>query len=169
LPASEEDFQIGRQVESAFLFEVLQGLNRRHLSSFNNLLVLLTLWGRGLLYRHRRLVDRFYGNEGIEQDFCHRYQWLDSIIAQTEQIMASYGTQSTDSLDSMLLFTKMVAQTMLISLCKTGKTGREKTNGNLGTSYVMNVYETGVSNAVSEMLMLSNALDHYGQSNVGLV
>ncbi|CAD0085710.1 unnamed protein product [Aureobasidium vineae] len=166
LPAPEEHFQAGRLVDGAFLFEVLRGTDKRKLSSFNNLLILVTLWGRGLLSRHRQLIDRFYGNESAEPEFYHRLQWLESIIAQSEQIMAAHGTYNTDSLDSMLLFTNMVAHAMLVSLCKAGSNGRRDALSNMSTSNVINGYEGSTSKAITEMLNLSTALCHYGQSNV---
>lgn len=168
LPAPEEDFQAGRPVVTAFIFEVLQGTEKRKLSSFNNLLILMTLWGRGLLCRHRRLVDRFYGNESSEPDFYHRIQWLDGIISQTERIMAAHGSYSGDKLDSMLLFTNMIGHTMLLALCKTGGHSRTDAISNMSTSNVIKGYEAGTSKSVTEMLILSDALSHYGQSNVSI-
>ncbi|KAI5241783.1 hypothetical protein E4T42_07910 [Aureobasidium subglaciale] len=167
LPASEEDFQSGRPADTAFLLEILRGTDKQKLSAFNNLLIQVTLWGRGLLHQHRRLVDDFYGNESTEPDFYHRLQWLDGIIAQSEHIMTAHDAHDSDGLDSMLLFTNMVARSMLISLCrKTGNNHRRDTFTNIGSSNVVKGYETGTWKAITEMLKFSDGLRHYGQSNI---
>lgn len=128
----------------------------------------MTLWGRGLICRHQSLVDRFYGNESSEPHFYHRIQWLDSIIAQTERIMAAHESYSGDKLDSMLLFTHMIAHTMLLALCRTGRHSRTDSVSNINTNNVIKGYEAGTSKSVTEMLILSDALSHYGQSNVSI-
>lgn len=165
----EENFQTGRPVKTLFLFEVLGGTDKRKLSPFSNLLVLVTLWGRGVLNRQRRLVDRFYGNEGNSQDFCNRPQWLDTIISQTEQIMPSHNSCDVDSMDSMQLFTSMVAKAIIISLCRAASVSPHENataSVNSGCSNVMNGYEAGVSKAATELVNLAKALDHCGHFSV---
>lgn len=167
LPACEEDFQSGRPADTAFLLEILRGTDKRKMSAFNNLLILVTLWARGLLHQHRRLVDDFYGNESTEPDYYHRLQWLDGIIAQSEHVMTAHDAHDSGGLDSMLLFTNMVARSMLISLCKkTGNNHRRDTLTNMGSNNVVKGYESGIWKAINEMLKFSDGLCHYGQSNV---
>ncbi|THY11162.1 hypothetical protein D6D02_05933 [Aureobasidium pullulans] len=167
LPACEEDFQSGRPADTAFLLEILRGTDKRKMSAFNNLLILVTLWARGLLHQHRRLVDDFYGNESTEPDYYHRLQWLDGIIAQSEHVMTAHDAHDSGGLDSMLLFTNMVARSMLISLCKkTGNNHRRDTLTNMGSNNVAKGYESGTWKAINEMLNFSDGLCHYGQSNI---
>ncbi|THY37214.1 hypothetical protein D6C98_10790 [Aureobasidium pullulans] len=144
VPFTINEQSSGRPADTAFLLETLRGTDKRKMSAFNNLLILST-----------------------EPDYYHRLQWLDGIIAQSEHVMTAYDAHDSGGLDSMLLFTNMVARSMLISLCKkTGNNHRRDTLTNMGSNNVVKGYKSGTWKAINEMLKFSDGLCHYGQSNI---
>ncbi|THZ19719.1 hypothetical protein D6C89_07589 [Aureobasidium pullulans] len=50
VPFTINEQSSGRLANIAFLLEILRGTDKRKMSAFNNLLILVTLWARGLLH-----------------------------------------------------------------------------------------------------------------------
>lgn len=115
LPAPEENFQRSRPVEVGFLSQAVANNDAAPTNSpFIELIILATICGRVVSHRQSSSVERVYGDGS--HGFWKRHDWLDSLLSARMQVLARDYPSPLDSVDPILLFTEMIAQTMVIFL-----------------------------------------------------
>ncbi|KAL4892833.1 fungal-specific transcription factor domain-containing protein [Aspergillus ambiguus] len=113
LPSPEEEFQAGQPVVSCYLSEVLgrgiDGPSSAVTSSFGECIIVATICGRALSHRQKVAIEQANGD--IFDGFWSRHQWLHDVLSHRIQVLSSslYA-------DPMLIFARIVAQTMVLFL-----------------------------------------------------
>ncbi|PKY00458.1 fungal-specific transcription factor domain protein [Aspergillus campestris IBT 28561] len=117
LPSPEEEFQSGQPVLAPYLPEIMAqsmstsaGGSVATLSSFGECIVLATICGRALSHRQKVAVEQLSGT-GLADGFWTRHQWLYERLSA--RIQALSGTTQADS---MGVFARLIAQTMILFL-----------------------------------------------------
>ncbi|KAL4930375.1 Zn(II)2Cys6 transcription factor [Aspergillus undulatus] len=116
LPGPEEEFQAGQPVVTPYLPEVMArtGIDTVHsISPFSECIVLATICGRALAHRQKVAVEQLSisGDVTVFEGFWTRHQWLHEILNTRIQMLSSLP-----QVDPMLLFARIVAQTMVLFL-----------------------------------------------------
>ncbi|GES65263.1 C6 transcription factor [Aspergillus terreus] len=113
LPAPEEEFQAGQPVLSSYLPEVLSkgthGQRTSVTSSFSECIILATICGRALSHRQKVAVEQINGD--IFDGFWNRHRWLHDMLNHRIQVLSSSA-----QVDPMLIFARIVAQTLVLFL-----------------------------------------------------
>ncbi|PLB51636.1 fungal-specific transcription factor domain protein [Aspergillus steynii IBT 23096] len=116
LPAPEEEFQAGQPVVTRFLAEVMARsclesapAGSGGVSSFGECIILATICGRALSHRQKLAVEQINGD--VFDGLWTRHQWLHELLSHRIQVLST-STQ----VDSMLIFARIVAQTMVLYL-----------------------------------------------------
>lgn len=115
LPAPEEEFQAGQPVVTRFLTEVMarsclgDSVSGTGVSSFGECIILATICGRALSHRQKLAVEQITGD--MFDGLWTRHQWLHELLSHRIQVLST-STQ----VDSMLIFARLVAQTMVLYL-----------------------------------------------------
>lgn len=100
----------------AFLLEMIAANEAAMPSPFIECIVFSTILGRSLAHQQELTIERVYGN--MMANHCERQTWLDDTLSrQTLRLQQNYLSSSV-KVESMLLFTSMVAQATALSLCK---------------------------------------------------
>ncbi|KAL2864368.1 Zn(II)2Cys6 transcription factor [Aspergillus lucknowensis] len=116
LPGPEEEFQAGHPAVTQYLSEVMMRNNNDGapaISSFSECIVLATICGRALAHRQKVAVEQISisGDVTVSEGFWTRHQWLHEMLNYRIQMLSS-----SPQVDSMLMFARIVAQTMVLFL-----------------------------------------------------
>ncbi len=85
------------------------------LSPFAECTVFTSLWGRTLCHQQQCAAEQVHGNVS-STDLCERQLQLDNLLSRrVVQFQQAYPATAVES-DSMLLFTSIIAQTVLLAL-----------------------------------------------------
>ncbi|PYH90616.1 hypothetical protein BO71DRAFT_387257 [Aspergillus ellipticus CBS 707.79] len=117
LPANEHAFQTGQLNEpSDFLSEAVDS-EASNLAPFTGSIILATLCGRSLSHRQQTTVEQIYS--GVSDGFWERHQWLDSILTEkAEAIATNCPVSSTWPVDPVHLFNNLLAQSSILYHCR---------------------------------------------------
>ncbi|KAH8585982.1 fungal-specific transcription factor domain-containing protein [Bisporella sp. PMI_857] len=116
LPTAEDAFQSGTPASGAFLLETMAENQSTMSSPFTECIIFSTMLGRGLAYQQQSIIEHIYGK--MMANTCERQTWLDNTLSrQILRFQQSYLSASI-RIDSMLLFTSMIAQATVLLLCK---------------------------------------------------
>ncbi|KAL4882438.1 fungal-specific transcription factor domain-containing protein [Aspergillus karnatakaensis] len=116
MPGPEGEFQAGQPVVMPYLPEVMTrsgGENCHPVSSFGECVVLATICGRALAHRQKVAVEQLSisGDVSVFESFWTRHQWLHEMLNHRIQILSL-----SPQIDPMLIFARIVAQTMVLFL-----------------------------------------------------
>ncbi|KAL3462084.1 fungal-specific transcription factor domain-containing protein [Aspergillus heterothallicus] len=116
LPVPEEEFQAGHPAVTQYLSEVMtrgSSDNVLPISSFSECIVLATICGRALAHRQKVAVEQISvsGDVAVFEGFWTRHQWLHDMLNYRIQLLAT-----SPQVDPMLMFARIVAQTMVLFL-----------------------------------------------------
>ncbi|KAE8395556.1 fungal-specific transcription factor domain-containing protein [Aspergillus alliaceus] len=113
LPAPDEDFQAGHPAATLFLPDVMtRGASNdssNNLSSFSECIILATICGRALSHRQKVAVEQINGD--VVDAFWTRHQWLHEMLTYRIQVLSA-----SVQVDPMLIFARIVAQTLVLFL-----------------------------------------------------
>ncbi|RAQ45660.1 fungal specific transcription factor domain protein [Aspergillus flavus] len=113
LPTSEEDFQAGHPAATQFLPEVMAGYSSSDSSnvqsSFSQCVILATLCGRALSHKQKSAMEQINGELG--DGLWTRHQWLHEMLTYRIQVLSALA-----QVDPMLIFARIVAQTLVLFL-----------------------------------------------------
>ena len=85
-------------------------------SPFTESIILATICGRTLSHRQQSVVEQVYSH--VSQHFWERHDWLHTILqTRCDSLMVQYPSAMLHT-DCLLLFTKMMAQTTVLYLCR---------------------------------------------------
>ncbi|KAK7916854.1 hypothetical protein PG985_010462 [Apiospora marii] len=124
LPVPETQFSMGRiDVTMPFLSEIIGRDGYPSLSHADSptspwveCILAASLCGRNVTHKQRSRVEQDYG-EIVTQDFCHRHQWLDSLVtARIDSLAADYGQDLSFLTDPLLIFAALVAHMNVLLL-----------------------------------------------------
>jgi hypothetical protein len=99
-----------------FLSEAITSTDNIQFSSFTESVILATIFGRAVAHKQQASVEHVYLN--VPQHFWDRHAWLDKMLSTRIGILQIANQSTPGRADCMLLFTKMVAQTTKLYLCK---------------------------------------------------
>jgi hypothetical protein len=122
LPCSEHAFESATPVVMPLLWEVMEDTNTESsaltspLSPWVECIVFSALWGRALEHQQRSKQEHIH--RPVAAPFRERQIWLDELLTRRMQLFQQRYPPSTVRVDSMLLFTSLVAQAAVLSLCK---------------------------------------------------
>ncbi|KAL2017950.1 hypothetical protein VTK56DRAFT_1482 [Thermocarpiscus australiensis] len=120
LPCSEHAFDSATSVVMPLLWEVMDdtdtGSSALPLSPWVECIVFSTLWGRTLAHQQQSKQECLH--RPVAAAFCERQVWLDELLTRRMQVFQQRYPPGTVRVDSMLLFTSMIAQAAVLSLCK---------------------------------------------------
>ncbi len=124
LPCSEHAFESATSVVMPLLWEVMDDTDTGSsastspspLSPWVECIVFSTLWGRALAHQQQSKQERLH--RPVAAAFCDRQVWLDELLTRRMQLFQRRYPPGTVRVDSMLLFTGLVAQAAVLSLCK---------------------------------------------------
>ncbi|KAL2823451.1 fungal-specific transcription factor domain-containing protein [Aspergillus cavernicola] len=116
LPGPEEEFQAGQPVVTQYLPEVMMKTSTdaaNPISSFSECIVLATICGRALAHRQKVAVEQISitGDAAVFEGFWTRHQWLHEMVNHHIQMLSS-----SPQVDPMLMFARIIAQTMVLFL-----------------------------------------------------
>ncbi|KAL4869561.1 hypothetical protein BDV12DRAFT_76062 [Aspergillus spectabilis] len=116
MPGPEGEFQAGQPVVMQYLPEVMtrSGSDNCHpISSFGECIVLATICGRALAHRQKVAVEQLSisGDVTVFEGFWTRHQWLHEMLNHRIQVLSA-----SPQIDPMLMFARIVAQTMVLFL-----------------------------------------------------
>jgi hypothetical protein len=86
------------------------------LSPWVECIVFSALWGRALEHQQRSKQEHLH--RPVAAAFRERQVWLDELLTRRMQFFHQRYPPGTVRVDSMLLFTSLVAQAAVLSLCK---------------------------------------------------
>lgn len=118
LPSPEHVFQSGTPVKMPFLSEALSAGGEPSItaSPFVESILFTALWGRVFIHHQQSTAERACSNVSAEAGE-RQTQLNDLLSRRLSQFRKSYPT-ATVEVDQMLLFTNMIAQTIVLALCK---------------------------------------------------
>lgn len=108
-------------------------------------------------HKQRSAVERVYGN--VSQDFWDRHHWLDTISTQRMQVLLLHYPSASKHVDPMLLFTNMVAQSIVLHLYKTIEFMAWEIDK---YQFLITEYGERSTSAAREIVALANALSPHG-------
>ncbi|KAJ0416961.1 fungal-specific transcription factor domain-containing protein [Aspergillus carlsbadensis] len=116
LPVPEEEFQAGHPAVTQYLSEVMARGNTDTvlpISSFSECIVLATICGRALAHRQKVTVEQISvsGDMAVFEGFWSRHQWLHDMLNYRIHLLST-----SPQVDPMLMFARIVAQTMVLFL-----------------------------------------------------
>ncbi|KAL4919043.1 fungal-specific transcription factor domain-containing protein [Aspergillus aurantiobrunneus] len=116
LPGPEEEFQAGHPIVTQYLPEVMtrgSSDSVHPISSFSECIVLATICGRALAHRQKVAVEQLSinGDVAVFEGFWTRHQWLHEMLNCRIQTLSA-----SPQVDPMLMFARIVAQTMVLFL-----------------------------------------------------
>ncbi|KAL3435971.1 fungal-specific transcription factor domain-containing protein [Aspergillus tetrazonus] len=116
LPGPEEDFQAGNPVVTQYLPEMMTRTSNdpiQPISSFSECIVLATICGRALAHRQKVAVEQLSitGDVTAFEGFWSRHQWLHEMLNSRIRMLSA-----CPQVDPMLMFARIVAQTMVLFL-----------------------------------------------------
>ncbi|KAL3479701.1 hypothetical protein BJX99DRAFT_255424 [Aspergillus californicus] len=116
LPGPEEEFQAGQPVATQYLPEVMMKTSTdaaQPISSFSECIVLATICGRALAHRQKVAAEQvnMSGDMTVFEGFWTRHQWLHEMVNHHIQMLSASA-----QVDPMLMFARIVAQTMVLFL-----------------------------------------------------
>ncbi|KAA6409142.1 MAG: transcriptional regulatory [Lasallia pustulata] len=161
LPAPEVEFQSGQPILMGFLSEAITANDQSAMSPFTECTILATISGRALSHRHQSLVENIYVD--ASQDFWERHQWINATLTDRMQIMSHKYPPALQHVDSMLLFTSMMAQAAVLYLYKIMMRVTPATEENQA---VMMEYQTRSLIAAQEIANLSKILPQLSRFKV---
>ncbi|KAH8799831.1 fungal-specific transcription factor domain-containing protein [Xylogone sp. PMI_703] len=100
-----------------FLSDVVIADDPNPRSSFTEYVVIATLWSRCL--RHRQQSTLECADKNSAQQFWERHQWIEGILSKRLQILSHDYAPLMYQIDPLLLFTHMIAQTIILHISKT--------------------------------------------------
>lgn len=162
LPAPEVEFQSGQPILMGFLSEAITANDQSAMSPFTECTILATISGRALSHRHQSLVENIYVD--ASQDFWERHQWINATLTDRMQIMSHKYPPALQHVDSMLLFTSMMAQAAVLYLYKIMMRVTPATEENQA---VMMEYQTRSLIAAQEIANLSKILPQLSRFKAG--
>ncbi|KAF9895179.1 hypothetical protein FE257_000081 [Aspergillus nanangensis] len=114
LPSPEEDFQAGQPVVTRYLADVMAGASpdsheSAAVSPFCECIILATICGRGLAHRQKLAVEQING--AVYEGFWNRHQWLHEMVSHRIRLLSAPA-----HVDPMLVFARIIAQTMVLFL-----------------------------------------------------
>ena len=133
-------------------------------SSFTECIIITTICGRTLTHQQQALVDNIYVNP--LENFWGRYEWIYATLAERLHILAIKSPTTSENIDSMLLFTRMLAQATVLFLYRTLELISSHPKGDSGT---MARYDEGALEAAREMTQLMKTLSHVNYFKVGIL
>ncbi|KAK7973488.1 hypothetical protein PG988_007622 [Apiospora saccharicola] len=123
LPVPEAQFSTGRgPVAMPFLFDILgrsgyQGVGyTSDVSSTSPLvesILAASLCGQNITHKTWSRMEQGYGGEMVTQEFCHRHQWLDSLVTSR---IESLGADVSFLTDPLLILAALVAHMNVLIL-----------------------------------------------------
>ncbi|KFZ17735.1 hypothetical protein V502_04426 [Pseudogymnoascus sp. VKM F-4520 (FW-2644)] len=116
LPIPEEEFQRGQYLQMGFLSEAIASTDQNWSSPFTESIILATICGRALAHGQQSAVEHVYGN--VPEHFWDRHEWLDMMLMIRSNNLLQNYLPATQHVDCMLLFTRMMAPTAVLYLCK---------------------------------------------------
>ncbi|KAL2801777.1 fungal-specific transcription factor domain-containing protein [Aspergillus granulosus] len=115
LPVPEEEFQAGHPAVTQYLSEVMTRNSDGVLpiSPFSECIVLATICGRALAHRQKVVVEQISvsGDMAVFEGFWSRHQWLHDMLNYRIHTLSTLP-----QVDPMLMFARIVAQTMVLFL-----------------------------------------------------
>ncbi|KAL4790165.1 fungal-specific transcription factor domain-containing protein [Aspergillus venezuelensis] len=116
LPGPEEEFQAGQPAVTQYLPEVMTKSSTESLhpiSPFSECIILATICGRALAHRQKAAVEQLSisGDVAVFEGFWTRHQWLHEMLNNRIQSLSA-----SPQVDPMLMFARIVAQTMVLFL-----------------------------------------------------
>ncbi|AEO68596.1 uncharacterized protein THITE_23050, partial [Thermothielavioides terrestris NRRL 8126] len=124
LPCPEPAFQSATSVVMPLLSEIMETTDMdaepRALSAPSSpwveCIVFCTLWGRALSHQQRSKLEHFHGPVAVA--FRERQVRLDELLTSRMRLFQQRYAPGAVKSDPMLLFTNLVAQATVLSLCK---------------------------------------------------
>ncbi|KUL92077.1 hypothetical protein ZTR_02615 [Talaromyces verruculosus] len=116
LPSQETDFELGKPVLMPFLSEVMVANNSIALLPFAECIILSTIWGRIQAHQQQCLMEQAYGIPMVE--FWDRHLQLENLVTQRVKLYQTNSTLISVHTDPDRLFTNLIAQAAVLSLCK---------------------------------------------------
>lgn len=110
LPTSETHFQEGEPSLGTFLSEALTTDSYESLSTFDELIIFVTIGGRCLAHKQQSMIELVYGSGS--DDFRDRQQWLHSLLTKSTLIIPRVSESLPTNPDPMHTFASMVAHTI---------------------------------------------------------
>ncbi|KAI1379515.1 fungal-specific transcription factor domain-containing protein [Hypoxylon crocopeplum] len=156
LPSSEDVFQSGAPVTMPFLSEVLTETDPNIMSPFAESIIFTTLWGRSFIHQRQPAAEHVFSN--ASRDFCERQLWLDDILTRRIQKLQQDYVAASVKVDSMLLYTSMIAQTTALLLCKAAESIPPTTPSNHD---LVSRYQRRAPAAAKEIVRLAQYLPHF--------
>lgn len=144
-----------------FLSEVLTETEPNIMSSFAESIIFTTLWGRSFIHQRQLVAEPVFCNSS--RDFYERQIWLDDILNRRIQKLQQDYVAASVKLDSMLLYTSMIAQTAALLLCKAADSIPPNTPGNHD---LITRYQQRASSAAKEVVRLAQYLPYFSYFKV---
>ncbi|RYP83760.1 hypothetical protein DL770_005338 [Monosporascus sp. CRB-9-2] len=108
-------FRSGIPMVMSFLLDVMTGDDTNILSPFVECIIFSAWWGCGLAHQHHATVEHIYGD--VSSEFLQRQLTLDDTLScRLQQLQQNYPQASINA-SSVLLFTIMMVQVTILSLC----------------------------------------------------
>lgn len=117
LPAPEMEFQSGQPVVMGFLSEVIETTDQSSISPWTECIIMTTILGRALSHRHQTAVANTCVSPSW--DFWDRHQLINGVLTERIDVMALKYSSTSQYVDSMILFSMMLAQTTILHMEKT--------------------------------------------------
>lgn len=117
LPAPEMEFQSGQPVLMGFLTDLVDATDQSSISPWVECIIMSTILGRALSHRHQAAVANTCLS--FSWDFWDRHQSIDTILTQRIHILTQKYPSTSQHVDPMLLFTKMLGHITVLHLDKT--------------------------------------------------
>lgn len=144
----------------AFLLEMIAANEAAMPSPFIECIVFSTILGRSLAHQQELTIERVYGN--MMANHCERQTWLDDTLSrQTLRLQQNYLSSSV-KVESMLLFTSMVAQATALSLCKAAESISQ------ASAEKHSQYQNKALAAIKEIARLCKCLLHFSFFKVSI-
>ncbi|KAK8103268.1 Transcription factor [Apiospora sp. TS-2023a] len=127
LPAPDAQFSTGRDsVAMPFLSDILgrsgyQGVGYTGdfpTSPLVECIIAASLCGQNITHKNRSRTEQGYGGEMVfTQDFCHRHQWLDTLLtSRMKSLGADFGQDISFLTDPLMIFAALVVHMNVLFL-----------------------------------------------------
>lgn len=157
LPAPELEFQSGQPIIMGFLSETLSTTGQSTLSPWAECLIMTTILGRALSHRNQAATaETVLGVfPSSTYDFWERHQCVNTLLTQRINAMLLRYPATSQHVDPMLLFAKMLARTTVLYLYKT----MDKTICKMERELMVRInYKSFAAQAAQELVDLTKTL-----------